>query len=200
MQRELVAAETGDAGAGRSGFADARGDAFQQFVTHIVAECIVDGLEVIEIEQDECTSHRFGGVECRLQVFVHVMAVRQAGQLVMVGKVAQVSLDAFPPQGLAAQPVEADRQCLGPVLQFAPQYAAHQQHEHQKCQRIESQPLSAGEVDPFGMHGRSCLHDQVERERPDTGAAATTPQHEAAAHGPQVGGVHGRVVEAGQQW
>lgn len=164
-----------------------------------MAKRVVDGLEVIEIEQDECASHRFGGEECRLQVFVHVMPVRQAGKLVMVGKMAQVRLDAFPPQGFAAQLIEADRQRLGSVLQFAPQYAAHQQHEHQKCQRIESHPLPTIEVDRFGMHGRSRLHDQVERERPDPGGAATTPQHDAAAHGPQVSAIYSRVVEAGEQ-
>ena len=50
---ELVAAEAGDDVAGAQVGAQARGDRAQQLVAGVVAEAVVDQLEVVEVEEED---------------------------------------------------------------------------------------------------------------------------------------------------
>jgi hypothetical protein len=82
VHRELVAAEASDRGVGRDGAAQPLGDNAQQAVAGSVAECVVDLLEPVEVEQQHCRAVRVVGV--LRDAARQVRPVGQPGECVMV--------------------------------------------------------------------------------------------------------------------
>ncbi len=125
-QRELVAAEAGHhVGVAHRAAQDAA-DGDQQLVAGVVAEAVVDLLEVVEVEQQ----HRAGravasaALEVSLELGVEATPVGQAGEHVVVDEVRQPVLVA-PTLGDVDDVDQHDVGLLGPG---APQEAAAQPH------------------------------------------------------------------------
>ncbi len=88
---ELVAAEAGeyvvdaDEAAG-----DALGDVTQQVVAGVVPQAVVDLLEPVEVEQQQCALDVRGGRQATLDLLVEGPAVAQPGELVGEGELVAV--------------------------------------------------------------------------------------------------------------
>ena len=90
-QRELVAADPREHGRLADHLAQPARDALDRQVPELVAERVVDRLEVVEVEQHhrQRTVLALGGGERRLERLGQRRAVREAGQRVVVGPVAR---------------------------------------------------------------------------------------------------------------
>lgn len=83
---EFVAAETGYHVLGAGSTADALGDHLEQLVTRIMAQAVVDALEVVDVQKHHC-EHAFGvGVLLQLlgEDLIETAAVDQIGQRVVM--------------------------------------------------------------------------------------------------------------------
>ena len=91
---ELVAAEAGRGVAGAQAAAQALGDLDEQLVAGGVAERVVDRLEVVEVEHADGDEVALAGgaVQGVLDAVVEERAVRQLGERVVEGAVAQLGL------------------------------------------------------------------------------------------------------------
>ncbi len=87
---ELVAAEAGEQRLGRRVAAQALGDAAQQQVADVVAEGVVDVLEVVEVEEQQRL--RLVLLQALFEAREQLGAVGGAGQRVEVGQVMQAAL------------------------------------------------------------------------------------------------------------
>ncbi len=85
---ELVATEPGDHLAGLQRGEQPPGDGLEKTVTELMAECIVQGFEVVEIEKEDCTEGLFptGGCQGVLETTADQSAIGQPGELVIEGK------------------------------------------------------------------------------------------------------------------
>ena len=94
-QRELVAAEPGDETVVAGDQAQPLADLGEHAIAEVVAERVVDGLEVVEIEEQH-GNVRSGGsrgasrVEHLVQALEQLAAVRQVGERVVIGEVPQL--------------------------------------------------------------------------------------------------------------
>lgn len=92
---ELVAANAGDGVAGAQGVGEAARDQAQQVVADIVPERVVDGLEVVEVDEHH---HRAflalpGARDDLFEPLVKEVAVVQLGHVVEVGQAVELDLD-----------------------------------------------------------------------------------------------------------
>jgi hypothetical protein len=90
---ELVAAEPGRDVAGSHGRPQPPGDAAQQPVAGVVAEGVVDDLEVVEIEEHHDRHLRTRPLDPVTHGFEEQGPVRQAGERVVIGLVAELLLE-----------------------------------------------------------------------------------------------------------
>ena len=102
---ELIAGEARQAAAGAQAVTQAPGQADQQFVAGLVAEAVVDPLEVVDVHQQQADRGIAIPGEAFIQVADECGAVAQVGQVVGVGQ----ALDALLGQlGLGDVFVDAD--------------------------------------------------------------------------------------------
>ena len=90
---ELVAAETRRDVARANACADTLGSGDEQIVAGAVAEPVVDRLEVVEVEEEHRRVVGRPACERLADAFGEEPAVRQAGERVVVGLVAELLLD-----------------------------------------------------------------------------------------------------------
>ncbi len=98
QDRELIAAEPGDRVGAAQAVAEQRGDRHDQAVSGLVAEGVVDGLEVVEVEHEQRAAVAIA-IDVRHVAFefcLEAAAIQQARERVMVGHVAQLALHRAP--------------------------------------------------------------------------------------------------------
>jgi hypothetical protein len=83
--RELVAAQPRHGVARAEGRVQHLGQAFQQGVARVVAQGVVDVLEVVDVDHDQAEqlAHDLRGVDGLLELAIEIRPVRQAGQAVL---------------------------------------------------------------------------------------------------------------------
>ena len=95
QHRELVATEPRSQVVGADAAVDALGDDPQEAVAGPVAQRVVDDLEVVEVEeQDDGIEPGLAGAQLRIDLLGEHRPVRQPGQRVVVGLVAELLLEA----------------------------------------------------------------------------------------------------------
>ena len=158
--RELVAAEARDGVLGAHAAAQALGDGDEQRVADAVAERVVDGLEVVDVDEQD------GGLAVVGELLAHALheqrAVREVGERVVVGLVVELVLQGLKLVDRLLEPVVLERhgRVVGQRLQQAQVVGAERAleadavGEHDRADRA----LLAGEhrdhrvADAAGLH------------------------------------------------
>ena len=92
QHRELIAAEARQQAAGAGGRAQPLGDLLQHAVAEAVAEGVVDGLEVVDVDEQQREALLAAGARQRArQVRRELAAVGQLGERIVVGQVMQLA-------------------------------------------------------------------------------------------------------------
>ena len=119
-QRELIAAQTGEGAEAAAVGAQAIGQGQQQLVAGLVAELLVDTLEIIQPHaQHRDPALQFAGVDQNLvQLLLQLLAVRQAGEEVVLGHAQQAVFRFVTQMGVAFDRFEQLVGGVDPDAQF----------------------------------------------------------------------------------
>ena len=168
--RELVAAEAGDAVPGPDAGLQALGEVHQQRVPDLVAEGVVDALEVVEVDQHQREPRALACVvgERGLELEAQGGAVRQPGQRVVPGRVLALEREL----GGVVEQQQRDQQQRHelPVLDADDEDERREREHRERHQRVVPEVLEDAAPERVAPGEHAGDEHEVEREVGDPGA------------------------------